>query len=286
MERSLAMVQAKVICLAAVSAVLLGSCTPRFSWQKFPMDGHRTGVTYLSADNVDVALGTVENGVYTAPNGTVFVGGATTLAASDMINVQPKMAHLKKLVACSPEGMVSKRPESELSDFLVDNLMDAVAEATGRKVDVGLLNFGGIRIDIPKGDVLMEDILSMLPFNNYPVYVRLKGEDLIGLFRHMAANRMEVIGGARVEVNGRELVSLTVDGQPVDPEKLYGLATIDFLLDGGDGINAARNAKDLVMMDETLCEVILPRIINLTEAGKPLEYVTDGRVVITEKETK
>lgn len=286
MERSLAMVQAKVICLAAVSAVFLGSCTPRFSWQKFPMDGHRTGVTYLSADNVDVALGTVENGVYTAPNGTVFEGGATVLAASDMLKVQPQMGWLKKVIAYSPEGMVSRRPESPLSDFLVDNLMDAVAEGTGRKVDVGLMNFGGIRQNVPQGEVLLEDIVSMLPFNNYPVYVQLKGEDLTALFKQLAANGMEVIGGAEVEMEGKELVSFTVGGEPVDPEKLYGLATIDFLLDGGDGISVAKNARDLVMMDKILCDVILPRIECLTEAGKPLEYSTDGRVSVKAKEAE
>ena len=286
MERSLAMVQAKVICLAAVSAVFLGSCTPRFSWQKFSMDGHRTGVTYLSADNVDVALGTVENGVYTAPNGSVFEGGATALAASDMLNVQPRMGRLKRVIAYSPEGMVSRRPESPLSDFLVDNLMDAVAEGTGRKVDVGLMNFGGIRQNVPQGEVLLEDIVSMLPFNNYPVYVQLKGEDLSALFKQLAANGMEVIGGAEVEMEGKELVSFTVGGEPVDPEKLYGLATIDFLLDGGDGISVAKNARDLVMMDKILCDVILPRIECLTEAGKPLEYSTDGRVSVKAKEAE
>lgn len=269
-----------------LSTLLLCSCAPRFSWEKFPMDGHRTGVGYLNADNVETALGTIENGVYTSPNGTVFEGGATALAASDMMNVQPRMRGLKKVIAYAPEEMVSRRPESSLSDFLVDNLMDAVAEATGRSVDVGLMNFGGIRVDVPQGDVLLEDIVSMLPFKNYPVYVQLRGEDLTALFEYLAKTGMQVIGGAKVEIDGGELVSFSVGGSPVDPEKLYGLATIDFLLDGGDGIYAAKNAKDLVILDKILCDVILPRIISLTEAGNPWEYKTDGRVTIKDKETK
>lgn len=277
------MVQAKVIS-AALGALLLCSCAPRFSWEKFPMDGHRTGVGYLNADNVEQALGTIENGVYTSPNGTVFDGGATALAASDMISVQPELGRLKKVIAYAPEEMVSKRPESPLSNFLVDNLMDAVAEATGRRIDVGLVNFGGIRVDVPKGDVLLEDIVSMLPFRNYPVYVQLKGEDLTALFEHLAKTGMQAVGGVKVELEDGELVSLSVGGQPVEPEKLYGLATIDFLLDGGDGIYAAKNARDLVIFDKIFCDVILPRITSLTEAGKPFAYKTDSRVIIREKE--
>lgn len=285
MERPLEMVQTKVICVA-LGALLLCSCAPRFSWEKFPMDGHRTGVGYLTADNVETALGTIENGVYTSPNGTVFEGGATSLAASDMISVQPQLKWLKRVIAYSPREMVRKRPESELSDFIVDNLMEIVEEGTGRKVDVGLMNFGGIRQDISQGDVLLEDIVSMLPFKNNPTYVQLKGEDLTALFKHMAATGMQAIGGARVEIEDGELVSFTVGGESVDPEKLYGLATIDFLLDGGDGIYAAKNARDLIIMDNKINEEILPRIIRLTEAGKPLEYSTDGRVTIKEKEAR
>lgn len=277
------MVQTKLIVLLA-GTLLSCSCGPRFTWEKFPIDGHRTSVTPVDSENIDKALGTVENGIYTAPNGVMFENGATPLVAADMIAVQPRMASLKKVIAFAPEEMVSHRPESELSNFLVDHLMEEVGKATGRKIDVGILNFGGIRVNIPKGNVLLEDIVSMLPFKNYPIYLQLKGVDLQSLFDWMAETGMQVIGGAEVVLRDRKLDSLTIGGEPLDPEKLYGVATIDFLMDGGDGLRIARNAKDMVMMDRTLCEVILPCIEKLTEAGEPLCYHTDGRVVVIKEE--
>lgn len=271
------MAQAKVIALAA-AALVICSCGPRFSWEKFSMDGHRTGVLPVDAENVVEALGTVENGAYTAPNGRVFTDGTIVSTAEDMIAVQPRMNALKQVLAYAPRAMANTGRECELTDFLVDHLMEEAGKEFHRKIDVGVLNFGGVRVDIPQGNVLYDDVVSMLPFKNYPVYVALKGEDLLALFEYMGKNRMQIVGGVQVEIENHQLKSLLVGGEPVNPEKIYGVATIDFLLDGGDGLTIGRNAKDLLMSKRILVDYILPVIQGLTAEGKPMEYHTDGRV--------
>ena len=278
------MVQTKVVAIAA-AALLLCSCGPRFSWEVFRMDGHRTGVTPPYASNVEEALGRVDDGVYTAPNGAVFNGGATAAAAADMISVQPQLAALKEVVAYAPKTLTRNGDETELTNFLVDNLMIEVAKASGKKVDVGIMNFGGVRVDIPQGDVVLEDIVSMLPFKNYPCLVTLKGEDLLTTFEFMASTMPQVLGGVEFEVEENKIKKILIGGEPLDKEKYYGVATIDFLLDGGDGLKLGRNAKDLFIMKEKLSDVMIPCIKKLTEEGKPFEYKTDGRVKFTGKRT-
>jgi 2',3'-cyclic-nucleotide 2'-phosphodiesterase (5'-nucleotidase family) len=44
--------------------------------------------------------------------------------------------------------------------------MAKVERLAGKKVHVGVGNFGGIRIDMPKGDIILDDMLSMFPFKN------------------------------------------------------------------------------------------------------------------------
>ena len=78
------MVKAKIVIICAAAA-LLCSCSHSYKWQKFSIDGHRTGVTVPSAGNVPEALGTVENGIYTSPNGEVFKDGATPVVAELLI---------------------------------------------------------------------------------------------------------------------------------------------------------------------------------------------------------
>ena len=274
------MVQAKVAAVLAL-AVLACSCQLRMDWRKYRMDGHRTGVTAPTADNVPQALGTLTDSVYLAPNGRTFPkGSATYAAASGMIAVQPQMARLKEVIGHTTHEMASHAPESELSNWLVDHLMSEVARLTGRKVDVGIANFGGIRVDLPKGDVLMDDLVSMFPFRNYLSYVALKGSDLQGIFDFMAERRPQVLGGVKFVLTDHHIDTLLVGGQPIDPEKVYGVATIDFLLDGGDGLTIAKNAKELIITDQLIIDVMLPYARSFAEAGKPIEYFTDGRVVV------
>ena len=278
------MVQTKIIALAA-AALAVCSCQYRYSWQNYRMDGHRTGVTVPTAENVPQALGTLTDSLYTAPNGKTFPkGSATYAAAAELIGVQPQMARLKEVIATSAREMVAHRPESELSNWLVDRIMAEVARTTGRKVDVGISNFGGIRVDLPKGEVLMDDLVSMFPFRNYLTYVALKGSDLQAIFDYMAQTRVQVLGGVKFVVTDHRIDTLLVGGKSIDPEKTYGVATIDFLLDGGDGLTVAKNAKELIVTDELIIDAMLPYARSYAAEGKPIDYFTDGRVIVNNKE--
>lgn len=277
------MVKTKIAALLALP-LLLASCSRglEFKWQKFYVDGHRTGVGVPTADNPEKALGVVENGVYKAPNGKVFNSGATPKVASLLIGVQPQMARLKEVVAYAPEAMVRQRPECALFNFVADRLAADVQEAVGRRVDVGITNTGGIRVDLPAGDILLDEVVSMLPFKNYLTYLELKGSDLRAAFEYMASTRPQCVSGARLVIKGGKLISAEVGGKPLDDSAVYGVGTIDFLLDGGDGFKLARNARKMIITDKKIGDVILRDIRKLTAEGKPLQYHVDGRITVEE----
>ena len=73
------------------------------------------------------------------------------------------------------------------------------------------------------------------------------------------------------------LVELT--GTP-SPNGLADLWAQIFLLDGGDGISVAHNAKTLDIYPQYVMDVMLPYVESLGKAGKPIEYATDGRIKI------
>lgn len=249
-------------------------------WDRAHMDGSRTGATTPNADNVRQALGEVRDGVYYAPNGKVFKKGSVVKAAELLIAAQPEMAFVKEYIGYSPREVDrSVRPQNELSNLIVDRIMAKTAEITGKKIDVGITNFGGIRVDLPQGDVILDDILSMLPFENYLSYVQLKGSDLRALYKQFAETRMQVVGGVELTIKDGRLVDVKVGGKPLDDDALYGLATIDFLLDGGDDVFCARNAQELIVTKTLVRDSLLPYLRELTAAGKPIEYHVDNRVV-------
>ena len=272
----------KKVIVALMLLLMLPGCKTGMTWQKVAINGQRTGVTIPNADNVAEAIGSVDpaTGAYTAPNGKVFKEGAAPKVAALLIGAQPAMAEVKEIIAYSPRAMHAHAPESELSNFVADFIRDETSRIVNRPVDFAVTNFGGIRVDMPEGDVTLDDIRSMFPFVNKLCYVELKGEDLQALLTDIAGRKIQCMSGVRMVVNNRKLESVEVGGKPIDPRKYYGVATVDFLLDGGDSLYVAKNARKLIQTDVVIGKAMEAYIRNLTAEGKAIEYSTDGRVVV------
>lgn len=257
-------------------------CTAK--WKAAKMDGHRTGVTAPMETNLKEALGTVGKGVYTAPNGRVFKKGSTPAVAKLMIDAQPAMASVKEVLGYSTNEMKRYRPQCELSNWFTDFMRVKTAELTGRNVDVAIYNFGGIRTDMPQGNITVDDIMSMFPFRNSLCYVALKGSDLRAIFEYLARTEMQAVSGVQLVVRNHKLESVNVGGEPLDDKKTYGVATINFLLTGGDGLFIAKNALELIDSGVYVKDALIPYIQRLTRESTPIEGKLDDRVVVYNEE--
>jgi len=249
------------------------------------MNGTRTGVHALLGDDIAGAMGSIDgSGAYTAPNGCIFKSGTVCGTAEALISVQPSLSHLKEIIAYCPEGMRKYYPQSPLSNWTADALKIGVETATGKKVDIAMANFGGIRKDIPQGAVLLDDIVSMFPFRNNLTWVQLKGADIRYLFEKMASvNKIQAVSGVKLIVRNGVIESFMVGGKPLDDNQLYGFGTVDFLLDGGDGIKVARNAVDMKISDVKVSDWMVPYVKSLTAAGDVLEGREDDRITIVKE---
>ncbi len=254
------------------------------SWTVTPMDGSRTGTKAPSADNVRECLGEMKCGEYHAPNGRVFGRNtATARAAAKIIEAQPAMASVKKVVGWSTRTMAAKKPQSELSNWFIDTIMESVENLSGKDVAFGVGNFGGIRCDMPEGPVTLDDLMSMFPFKNQVVYLELQGREIRAVLDSMAAERFQVLGGCEIVAENHRIVSAKVGGEPLDDDRWYGVATISFLLNGGDGLYLGRRARNMEIFDVDIIDIVLDKVKKLTEEGKPIEYHKDNRITIIKK---
>lgn len=282
------MIMKKLAVIVAVALAALQAQAQEYRWKHSLMDGSRTGCEAPAKDNADEALGTFKGGRYIAPNGKTYrknsIVGRTARIVKD---AQPAMARVKDVIGYSTNAMDVSYPESALSDWFVDIVMAKTEKLAGKKVDIGIVNFGGIRIDMPQGDIILDDMLSMFPFKNQLVYVEHTGKQIRTILEKMAADRFQVLGGVRVVAEGGKLLSAEIGGEPIDDEKVYGLATITFLLEGGDGLTLAENALSVTAFeDEDIIDAVLEFVYAETAAGRPIEYQTDGRVVIKDYRKK
>lgn len=246
------------------------------------MDGSRSGCTTPSADNVETAVGYFKGGKYVAPDGKVYgKNSSVAKTARAVLDAQPAMARVKEVIAYSTSAMEAHHPESALSNWFIDLLMEQTEKLSGKKVDMGITNFRGIRIDMPEGPVILDDMLSMFPFKNQLAYVEHTGKQIRAILEEMAARRFQVLGGVRVVADDGKLVSVEIDGEPLDDEKIYGMATISFLLTGGDGLKLEENAVSVTRYDDVqIIDAVLEYVQAETAAGRAIEYEKDGRVEV------
>ena len=156
------------------------------------------------------------------------------------------------VVGRSAKYMTAQRPEGILSNLLSDILIWA-AKDYNEQPDFAIYNMGGVRAALPKGEVTYGDILDIAPFENKIAFATLSGSDVLDLFRQIAS-----VGGEGVSSSVRMVItkdyqmeSLTINGEPVDPQRDYRVASIDYLLGGTDKLEAFKKARDFHAPKET-----------------------------------
>lgn len=105
-------------------------------------------------------------------------------------------------------------------------------------VDGVMLNHGGIRATIPKGNVTMRTAFEIMPFENSLKVVKLKGTQIREMAAYIAREKKpHPLAGITITLTAdAQIKSIAVQGQPLDDNKTYNIATIDYLIGGGDNM--------------------------------------------------
>ena len=153
-------------------------------------------------------------------------------------------------------NMHPTRPESDLSNLMADILMWAAKDYNETPV-LAVYNMGGIRADLTKGIVTYGDVLDVAPFENRICFTTLTGETLMKLFRQIAHRGGEGVSKGvelviKMDEKGEtgELVSAKLNGQEIDPQAEYRVTTINYVLEGNDGMPAFLEGKNSVAPED------------------------------------
>ena len=253
------------------------------SWQPVKMDGHRSGTVCITQENVDTALGAFGDDGYVAPNGVAFdEDSPVPQVAEILMEVQPRLAYLKEVVGHSARAMSNDRePDMPLSNLVVDVLRETGSKYFKVPMDLAITNYGGIRVNMPEGAITLDDIASMFPFKNYLCYVKMRGSELTRLMEQLSAtDAFQAFSGTRIRVKGHKLDSALVGGKPIDPKRLYNVTTIDFLLDGGDGVRIGAMAEDVKLSRILIMDAMLDYIRDCESKGIIIDSAADGRLIM------
>ncbi|HJV76839.1 MAG TPA: 5'-nucleotidase C-terminal domain-containing protein [Paludibacter sp.] len=182
------------------------------------------------------------------------------------------------VIGQAAETMKGHGPESLLSNFSADVYRQAASDFLGEKVDISIVNLGGLRTVVTAGDITIGKVFELMPFENELTIVWLKGDKLNGLLQYFAGMGGEGVSGLRMKIDQGKAVDITIDGKPLDTEKLYSIATNDYLAGGNDKmIQLAQNEKRL-NTGIKVRNMLLDYIKNETKKGNKIQSKLDGRI--------
>src|SRR5690242_13092692 len=175
-----------------------------------------------------------------------------------------------------------------LGEFVTDGMRSYAESKLGKPVALTIMNAGGLRKStISAGEVRASDIFELLPFENALMVVEISGANLLRVlpplvrdaqsgaqlqYKWNDQNRPEFISGKLIDANGHE--------QEIDPNKLYTIVTIDYLLKVGGGAFAVlKEARSVTPLNITVRDALMEYVRSETKAGRVIHARPDNRYV-------
>ncbi|MCD8291659.1 MAG: 5'-nucleotidase C-terminal domain-containing protein [Prevotella sp.] len=186
------------------------------------------------------------------------------------------------VVGRAAKYMAVVRPESTLSNLLADILV-----WSGRLYDeqpvFAVYNMGGMRAAIAEGDITYGDVLDVAPFENKICFVTLHGDKVLELFRQIASVGGEAVShGVEIVIGkGGSLVSARLNGEEIDPNADYRVATIDYVAQGNDKLEAFKSSTNInspESEENNVRYIIVKYMKEKTAAGEVIDAEIEGRI--------
>lgn len=180
--------------------------------------------------------------------------------------------------------MDKRRPESEISNLLSDILVWA-GKDYNEKPDFGVYNIGGIRAALSKGTVTYGDINDIAPFENKIAFITLTGQKVLELFAQIARLGGEGVshGVELVITRDGQLKSARLHGKEIDPKASYRVVTIDYIVQGNDGMTAFKDGTNLISPQNEMDNsrfIIMNYFKTLHAQGKAVDAQVEGRITV------
>ena len=164
---------------------------------------------------------------------------------------------------------------------LIGNLVcEAMKDYTG--ADFSFMNLGGIRDELLSGPISYRDVFSVMPFDNQIVLIEVDGRFLKEIIETRVSGSRHGLrtAGIQVVINRKRdsfnrISKLLIGGEPWQADKIYKIATSDFLLQGNAGLALLTKVPEsqITRYEQGLREVIVEYI----RENSPVSAVIDDR---------
>lgn len=203
--------------------------------------------------------------------------------------IKPYRDHINKdldsVLAFCPETLDKSKGEwqTNIGNFMADVCFSEsnkiFNKRYGKTIDICLLNHGGIRSIIPKGNVTTRTAFEVMPFENNMVVAALKGNQIMEMVHYLIAEKKpHPLSGIQITLDkNNTFKSVFINNQPLELDKIYYVATSDYLVNGGDNMNFFQKNTRLFNLDYKIRNLLIDyfKAVDVVEASSTPRIIVD-----------
>jgi 2',3'-cyclic-nucleotide 2'-phosphodiesterase (5'-nucleotidase family) len=190
---------------------------------------------------------------------------------------------MSEVISYSDTSLISFKPESPLGNFVSDLILDfarnyATDHKLGTEIHFSMVNNGGLRTSLPKGNITVGDVFELMPFENELVLLKLTGSQVSELADYIATRRGEGVSGISFGMKSGKSIGIKIQNRPLNSDSTYWMVTSDYIANGGDGMKILTTAEQRIVMGARIRDVIINHLRALKLKGQTVSAKIDGRI--------
>lgn len=165
-----------------------------------------------------------------------------------------------------------------LADVVIEKGDPILKARKNVNIDFCLLNHGGIRAIIPKGNVTARTAFEIMPFENSLVVVAMKGSAILEIPIYIIKEQKpHPLSGLTFTIDKNKMAkNIQIQGKPLYENKTYYVATSDYLANGGDNMTFFKKNSDKIDLDYKLRNIL----IDYFKEVDTIPLVLDKRIIV------
>jgi 2',3'-cyclic-nucleotide 2'-phosphodiesterase (5'-nucleotidase family) len=190
---------------------------------------------------------------------------------------------MQRVISVSENEMAKDKPESLLTNFLADLLIEE-GKTEFQKMErnevlsLSYFNYGGIRTFLPEGEITVGKIFELMPFENEMVFLRLSGAQVQEFLNYIAEKGGDSVGGCSFVIANKKAKDIKINGAQLKDNKFYWLVTNDYVANGGDGLEVFLKRDEIINTGVKIRDVIISHLEKQQKKGFKLTAKLDGRI--------
>jgi 2',3'-cyclic-nucleotide 2'-phosphodiesterase (5'-nucleotidase family) len=174
-------------------------------------------------------------------------------------------SEMSEVLAYCPETLEKSKGEWQtnigcfLADITFDKSNPIFQKRQNKSIDICLLNHGGIRSIIPKGNVTARNAYEVQPFENSAVVIGLKAEQILEICNYIVSEKKPhpLAGMTFTIAKDNSVKNIMIQGKPIENDKIYYVLTSDYLSNGGDNMTFFKKSVEHYDLDYKLRNIII-----------------------------